>query len=52
MYVGLAGRYARYPNHGLAFPDFAERVGTTLVQETEEYITHAMAEPEPKQQAS
>jgi hypothetical protein len=56
MYVGLAGRYAPYPDHQLAFPYFAERVGATLVQETEEYITQAIAQsprpPDPNQQAT
>jgi hypothetical protein len=47
MYVGLAGRYARHQDHRLAFPDFAERVGTTLVQETEDYIARAVAPSPP-----
>ena len=44
MYVALAGRYAKYANHEAAFADFAERVGTALVQETEDYITHALTQ--------
>lgn len=49
LYVALAGPYACYPDHDRAFPDFAARVGSALVQETEDYISRAIGQPAPAQ---
>ncbi len=47
MYVALAGRYAGYADHDAAFTDFADRIGSALVRETDDYISHALAQPAP-----
>lgn len=49
LYVALAGPYSRYADHERAFPDFAARIGSALVQETEDYISRALTQSPPAQ---
>jgi hypothetical protein len=47
MYVALADEYATFSSHEEAFPRFATRVGRALNQETEDYISHTLAQRTP-----
>jgi Protein of unknown function (DUF4231) len=49
LYVALAGPYACYPDHEQAFTDFASRIGSALVQETDDYISRALVQSPPAQ---
>jgi hypothetical protein len=44
VYIARAGEYSSYADHRDAFQDFADRVGTALQRETEDYIGRIVAD--------